>query len=217
MKSKNIGIILLIIGILYLLIVSWLCSWWYVSDYRELGSKFISSSSWYTSLPFNIIWGFSAPLGSVLVVFGFALSSQVEKKRILIFSIGSTILLFWLAMWYVSSITSRLYGIGGGIIIICFLISVWSWAKKRSTTQAGQRLAADIRIISYLFFLIAAWGLCGLLGSPLFGLRPEIMIEFKTQQGAYTMGAKVLICLVFGFILVAISEYIEIHSKRNSN
>lgn len=72
---------------------------------------------------------------------------------------------------HVSSITSRLYGIGGGIIIICFLISVWSWAKKRSTIEVGHRLTADLRIISYLFFLIAAWGLCGLLGSPLFGLR----------------------------------------------
>ena len=214
MKSKNIGIALLIVGILYLLIVSWLCSWWYVSDYRELGSNFISSSSWFTSLPFNIIWGFSAPLGSVLVILGFALSSQVEKKRILFFSIGSAILLFWLAIWYVSSITSRLYGIGGGIIIICFIISVWSWAKKRPTIEVGHRLAADLRIISYLFFLIAAWGLCGLLGSPLFALRPEIMIEFKTQQGAYSMGAKIIICLVLGFILAAISEYTEIHSKK---
>jgi len=78
-------------------------------------------------------------------------------------------------------------------------------------------LAADIRIVSYLFYLIAAWGLCGLLGSPLFGLRPEIMIEFKTQQGAYTMGAKVIVCLTLGWILMAISEYIETYSNRRFN
>ena len=217
MKLKNIGIVLLIIGILYLLIISWLCSWWYVSDYREFGPEFISSSSLYTSLPFNIIWALSAPLGSVLVIFGFALSRQIEKNRILFFLIGSVILLIWLAMWYVSFITSRLFGIGGGIIIISFLICVWSWAKRRPTLKVSYRLAADIRIVSYLFYLIAAWGLCGLLGSPLFGLRPEIMIEFKTQQGAYTMGAKVIVCLTLGWILMAISEYIETYSNRRFN
>jgi hypothetical protein len=217
MKSKKIGIAILIIGILYMIVVSWLCSWWYVSDYRVLGSKFISDSSWYTSMPFSVIWALSAPLGSILVIFGFALSIQVEKNRTLFFAVGGIILLFWLGMWYVTSITSKLYGIGGGIIIICFLISGWSWAKKRPTLEGRNRLVADLRIISHLFFLISAWGLCGLLGSPLFGLRPEIMIAFKTQQGAYTMGAKVMICLALGWILLAIGQYIETYSKRNSD
>jgi hypothetical protein len=217
MKSKNSGMVILIIGILYLLIVSWLCSWWYVSDYRELGSEFISSSSWFTSLSFNIIWALSAPLGSVLVILGFALSVPIEKKRILAILIGSIFLLFWLAIWFITSITSSLYGIGGGIIIICFLISVWSWAKKRPTLEVRYRLASDLKIISHLFFFIAAWGLCGLLGSPLFGLRPELMIEYKTQTAAYTMGAKVMVCLAIGWVLLAISQYIDTYSKRNSD
>lgn len=217
MKIKAIGISILIIGILYMFIVSWLCSWWYVTDYRVLGSKFISASSWYASMPFNIIWALSAPLGSVLVILGFALSVRVERKHTLFFTLGSIILLFWLGMWYVASITSALYGIGGGIILLSFLISAWSWAKRRPTLEVRNRLATDLRIIGHLFFFIAAWGLCGLLGSPLFGLRPETMIEFKTQQGAYTMGAKVIICLALGWILLAISQYIEYTKRKIPN
>jgi len=216
MKSKGIGIALIIIGILYLFVVSWLSSWWYVPDYRQIGPSFISGSTWYTSIPFFIAWGISAPLGSILVIIGFALYIQVEKKRTLIFVIGSIILLCWLGLWYIISITSKLYGIGGGIILGCFLISVWNWAKGRSKMEDRNKLALDIRIISHLLFFIAAWGLCGLLGSPLFGLRPENMIEFKAQQGAYTMGAKVMICLALGWIFSIVSQHIETYSKKDS-
>jgi hypothetical protein len=216
MKSKRTGIVLIIIGLLYLFTVSWLSSWWYVPDYRQSGPDFVSGSSWYTSVPFFIIWGISAPLGSLLLIIGSALYVQVEMKYILFFIFGSVILLWWLGFWNTCSINSKLYGIGGGIILCSFLISVWNWVKKRSRMESRNRLASDIRIISHLFFFIAAWGLCGLMGTPLFGLRPEKMIEFKTQQGAYTMGIKVMTCLALGWILLTLSQHIELHSKKNS-
>jgi hypothetical protein len=209
MKSKKTGLTLIVIGILYLFLVSWLTSWWYVPDYRELGFEFVSGSSWYKSIPFNIIWGISAPFGAIIVTLGFALYIRVEKARIIYFIIGSIILLLWLAMWYVTSITSYLYGIGGGIILLCFILSVRNWAKKRTSLPVRNRLASDIRVLGHLFFLIAAWGLCGLLGSPLFGLRPGLMIAFKTEHGAFTMGAKVMICLIFGWVFSVISQYID--------
>jgi hypothetical protein len=213
MKSKKIGITLIVIGILYLLLVSWLISWWYVPDYREQGFEFVSGSSWYRSIPFNIIWGISAPLGALMVILGFALYVKVERKRIIYFIAGSILLLFWLAMWYVTLITSFLYGIGGGIILLCFILSVRNWAKRRKSLPERNRLVSDIRVMSHLLFLIAAWGLCGLLGSPLFGLRPGLMIAFKTEHGAFTMGAKVMICLIFGWVLSVTSQYIDSESK----
>ncbi len=214
MKLKRIGLVIMIISIIYLVLVSWLASWWYVPDYRKLGPEFLSESSWYTSFAFNIIWSISLPLGAILVVLGFALYIRIERNRVLFFIIASLIILFWLGIWFVASITSRLFGIGGGIIIICFLFSVWNWAKKRTHLNRINKLAADIRLLSYLFFVISAWGLCGLLGSPLFGLRPEIMLMFKTQNGAYTLAAKVMICLIIGWILTAISHYIETTSNK---
>jgi hypothetical protein len=193
--------------------VSWLVSWKYVPDYRELGFEFVSGSSWYKSVPFNIIWSISAPLGAVIVILGFALFNRVEKKRIIIFILVTISLLAWLAAWNVNNITSNLYGIGGGIILLCFVLSVRNWAKKRSSLSDRSKLASDMRVLGHLFFLIAAWGLCGLLGSPLFGLRPELMIAFKTEHGAFTMGAKVMICLICGWVFSVISEYIDSETR----
>ena len=204
MKLKKAGIVIIVISMLYLILISWLASWWYVPDYRTLGPGFISGSSWYTSLAFNIIWSVSLPLGAILMVLGFALYIRIERNRVLFYIIAGLIILFWLGMWYVSSITSALFGIGGGIIIICFSFSVWNWAKKRPHLNRINRLAADIRLLGYLFFVISAWYLCGLLGTPMFGLRPEIMLMFKTQYGAYTLAAKVMICLMGGYSVIGI-------------
>ncbi len=217
MKLKKTGIVIIVISFLYLILVSWLASWWYVPDYRTLGPEFLSGSSWYTSLAFNIIWSVSLPLGAILIVLGFALYIRIERNRVLFYIITSLIILFWLGMWYVSSITSILFGIGGGIIIICFSFSVWNWAKKRPRLNKINRLASDIRLFGYLFFVISAWYLCGLLGTPMFGLRPEIMLMFKTQYGAYTLAAKIMICLIAGWILIAVSHYIETTSNKELN
>jgi hypothetical protein len=214
MKSKKIGILMITIGIIYILLISWMASWWYVPDYRNLGPDFLSNNSWYTSITFNIIWSISLPLGAILVILGCAIYLKIERYRILLYFIGSIILLFWLGIWYVNSITSKLFGIGGGVIIICFFFLAWNWIKRRPYLDGKNKLAADIRLISYLFFAISAWGLCGLLGTPIFGLRPEIMLMYKTQNGAYTLAAKVMICLILGWIFLSISQYIETTSIK---
>jgi hypothetical protein len=207
--SKKIGIVILSIGILYLVLVAWLSSWWFVPDYRQLGRNFVTGETFYTSFAFFIIWSISTPLAAIMIVLGFGLYTKAEKNRILYFSIGSVLLLWWLASWYVLSVTSVLFGIGGGIIILSFLISIRSWSKKRGQLDDRNKLAADIRVLGHLFFFVAAWGICGLLGTPAFALRPELVIEYNTQIMAYTLGAKVMICLILGWICLAVSQFLE--------
>ena len=150
----------------------------------------------------------------MLTILGIALSVKVQRRTILYFIFGSIVLLVWLAVWYVNSITSTLYGVGGGIIICCFAVSVWSWAKKRQTLDDRKRLAGDLHIISNLFLLIAAWGLCGLLGTPVFGLRPELMLRYNAQMSAYTLGAKIMTCLIIAWFLSAMSQHVGSSSAK---
>ena len=77
-------------------------------------------------------------------------------------------------------------------------------------SSAGKlRLVLDLRILGYFFFVNTAWGMCGLLGIPSFGLRPEEILKYNTQSLLVTMGAKILISFVLGWILIATSQVME--------
>ena len=215
MNSKIIGLILFLIGLFYMLIIGWLLSWWYVPDFREYGFDFITGSSFYSSNILFTLWALSVPLGSILACIGLGLYVKVEKFHLILFIIGSIVLLFWLGLWNQSFLHAPIYGIGGGIILICFFYSLWYWTKKRSILDYNDRLASDLRMIGLIFFVIAAWGLCGTLGVPSSSLRSELLLKFNTQNLAYAMGAKVLICLVLGWIFMALSNYIEFRKPKS--
>lgn len=214
MKTKSISLVVFIIGIVYMFVDGWLISWWFVPDYRHAGHSFITNDSFYSSRAFFTFWALSIPLGSIMTALGLALYSSLEKMRFLIFFIGSLGLLVWLAFWSQSVLYPVLYGVGGGLILFSFCISIWSIAKIRMNIKGIARNVLDFRAIGYIFFLIAAWGMCGLLGIPSFGLRPEQLLEFKSHQLLLTMGAKVIICFTLGWFFLAISQYYEYMSHK---
>jgi hypothetical protein len=49
-----------------------------------------------------------------------------------------------------------------------------------------------------VFYLIAAWYLCGLLGAPTFLLRPEQAMMFLPENAAISLGTTILICMTLG-------------------
>jgi len=215
MKTKSISFALFVIGIVYMAIDGWLISWWFFPDYRTAGPAFFTNTSFYTSQSFFTFWSLSVPLGSVLTAFGLALYAKLEKTRILIFIGGAIILLAWLGIWHQSVLYPMLYGIGGGVILFAFCTSIWSLAKVREKCKKEERNMYDFRALGYIFFVITAWGLCGLLGIPAFGLRPEKLLEFDSKIILLTMGAKVLICFALGFVFLTVSQYMEyrLHKK----
>jgi hypothetical protein len=214
MKLKKFGFIIFIIGILYMFIDGWLISWWLVPDYRSAGQAFISGNSVYSSNSFFTFWALSVPLGSIITVAGLAVYAHLEKWRFLIFFISSIIFLSWLAFWSQSIVYPALYGIGGGLILISFSFSIWTLIKMRMSCPEKLKTVLDFRIIGYVLLVITAWGMCGLLGIPSFGLRPEELIKYDTEGMLITMGAKVLICFTLGWIMIAISQVLEYKSYK---
>jgi hypothetical protein len=178
---------------------------------------FISTDSLYTSKTFFAFWGLSVPLGSIITSLGLALYIRLEKLRILIFVVCSLVLLAWLGFWSQSIVYPALYGVGGGIILISFCISIWSLVRTRMMSNGNTKIFFDLRAIAYIFFVITAWGMCGLLGVPSFGLRPEQVVEYNTQSLIITMGAKVLVCFSLGWIFLALSQYTEYRSKKKND
>ena len=65
------------------------------------------------------------------------------------------------------------FGFNGGLLLIMIFSVGWFWAKSRIMAQSSRRLIVDLRGLSYLFFALATWNLCGAVGMPGYALYPE--------------------------------------------
>lgn len=52
----------------------------------------------------------------------------------------------------------------GGLIFSSFVGILWLWSKKRKSLSGAARLGADYQLVSYVFFITAAWYICGRFG-----------------------------------------------------
>jgi hypothetical protein len=81
--------------------------------------------------------------------------------------------------------------------------------KKRSALDKPARLAGDLRIAGYYFFLAASHNLCGIFGIGTYALKPEIMIKSNLQPNAIMLASHVMTELVLGWLFIFISMYKE--------
>jgi hypothetical protein len=91
-----------------------------------------------------------------------------------------------------------LFGIGGTLILLFFIGILWLWAKERKALKDAPTTAADLKLIGYVFMLIAAWFICGIASQPflkaLEGETPSTPIH-------------VMIFLVLGWLFLFLSHY----------
>jgi hypothetical protein len=199
--SRIVGWILFGMGALYMAGLGWLYSWWVVPATREIGPSYIES-------PVGFIWALAVPLGSVLVLLGAALLANVERRVFTALGIGSIVFAAWRVVGTTSQMVPELFGIGGGLITLFFLGLVWSWVQTRPTVSGLEKTGADLRAVGYLFLVVAAWDLCGLLGIPTFLLRPEQAQQFAIPLGsARNMASTVLVLLVLGWAFTFFGQW----------
>jgi hypothetical protein len=203
MTNRRTGLVLAVSGALCLIALSWLASWWYVPVLR--GGSSIATPVGGPVL--FVVWAGSGVLGAVLVAVGAFLFADVGWRRVLLLALGSAVLLTWMVVWTTASHQPVLFGAGGGLILLFFLWSCWDWVRTRRESQVPA-LALDLRLAGNACFFVAAWGLCGLLGAPVFLLRPD-MTEAAKSSAASTLATKVLLSLVLGWGFVAASHRVE--------
>jgi hypothetical protein len=71
------------------------------------------------------------------------------------------------------------------------------------------RLAADLKLSGLAFHLFAAWYLCGLLGAPVFLLRPELAATSFAGDRAVLLASTVVVCLATGWVLQCAASLLE--------
>ena len=83
------------------------------------------------------------------------------------------------------------FGMLGGLIMLLFLAAVWVCARRRPRLEGVARTAADLQMVSWVFFFLAANITCALLGNPFSGLYfPEKVLEPGALAWHYGAGTK---------------------------
>lgn len=186
--SQKIGLLLCICSAAYMIVIGWLSSWWMVPAIRDAGIRH------YPDQQFFILWSISTPFGALLVTIGAALMAQVDRRRIIYILCGGAAITLWMSLGSISGVIPVVFGVGGGLIMLFFLGTVLHWIRFRQGLSDIEKSGADLHVVGQMFLIIAAWYLCGLLGAPLFLLRPEL-----ASGGTISLATTILVCLVLGW------------------
>ncbi len=191
--SQKIGWVVFTIGGLYMFGLGWLYSWRMVPAANQLGSSVLTG--W-----LGFLWALSVPLGAFIVALGAALIARVERRVLWLLILLLVLFTAWQIVGTSSQMIPALFGVGGGLITLFFLGSTWQWARTRPTlTRAGQT-GSDLRMVGFIFFVVAAWNLCGIFGMGNYVLRPELADKFSVPIGSTINAAStVLVLLVLGW------------------
>ena len=208
MKAKKTGFIIFLIGAAYMIMGS-AAGWWVHTTYFNSSPAQVSETVWASGSPLFILWSLSIPIGSVLAAIGMVLYAQIRRSRMWSFLIGAILVSLWLYLWKTFNVQlyPPMFGVLGVLITLFFLAILWYWVKKRVMLEGPAKTAADFQLISYVFFVQAAWGICGLLDVPYFLFRPDMTLQFYPLENAHSMGALVIIGLTLGWLFAFLSQY----------
>lgn len=193
--SQRIGKVIFTIGGLYMFGLGWLYSWWVVPAANQFGSDAYSGL-------LGLIWALSVPLGAFIVAIGAALTARVERRVFWLLILLVVLFTAWRIVGTTNHLIPALFGIGGGLITVFFLGSAWQWASTRPTLTGSGKTGSDLHMVGLIFFVVAAWDLCGIFGIAKFVLRPELADKFSVPIGSTINSAStvmVLLALGWGF------------------
>jgi hypothetical protein len=200
------------IGAALMLALGFAASWWFVPAIRAAGMNELATPG-----GLILLWSISAPVGALLVAIGGGLYARAEGRTIALLIVGSLALIAVTALWPVRQVIPALFGIDGGLITLFFLGLVWHWARSRPALSGAERLASDLRMVGHVFFVIAAWYLCGLLGAPTFALRPELMEEYGTLSSAASLGSMISVYLAVGWGFTYAGHLAALRARSETN
>jgi len=102
-----------------------------------------------------------------------------------------------------------MFGIGGGIILVLFIATLWQWAAQRRHLIGDAAQAADLSLAGLLCFFATAPMLCAMLGNPYSGLLfPERVMQDNALPWHYAMGSKILVFLIGGWVCMLWSQHV---------
>lgn len=194
MNKEKVGFILFVFGVVYLLVMSGGGGWFIKSSPAQIleTTNMIDIAAYF-------FWAFSAALASIIAGVGMLLYIRSKGSHIVLYAIGVFLAFFFLGfLLHAPGLTvphyPPFYGLGGGLILIFFLAILWLWGKQSKTLEGPVKTAAEYQLVSYVFFLLATWYLCGTFSA-----------LFKWTQ--IRSPIDIMIFLVLGWLFLFLSHF----------
>ncbi|MCP4382953.1 MAG: hypothetical protein GY798_16290 [Hyphomicrobiales bacterium] len=220
--SKRIwGLGLFGVGGSYIFLASWLAMWWIAPIWRQTPPAKFEGTIWaFGGLVFMII-ALSVPVGFVLASVGMAIYSNFGRagwKLNGLLVAGLVILAASVMMVPTMAYYPNLFGMIGGAIVLLFLLTLWYWARVRIEVGSQSHLADTFQLFSYICFYLTASTSCAMLGNPYGGLFfPETIIRDASLPYYYSMGTKVALYLLLGWLCNLISQFVRYRVTFSGN
>ena len=198
MTKQKIGLVLFWIAIIWAFLWGVLGSVLVDSTFNNLTKNEVNQTMWAFTGPWYLLWGLGVPLGALVAVIGILLYSSAKGSTVWEYGIGIVLGFFiGMAIMFFGHIR-LLFGIGGALILLIFTGILWLWAKERMALKDTSPIAADLKLVGYVFMLIAAWFICG-------GLAQPFLKAFEGE--APTTPIHIMIFLVLGWLFLFLSHY----------
>ena len=152
-----------------------------------------------------MINGQAAFWGLGLSIIGALLYSGKKGSRFWLWGLVPLFVMGFLTFWSPPSHLPPLYGIGGGIIMIAYLGSLWLWIKTHTAYEGSAKTGKQIQFLGYSFLYMAALFLCIYLGSPYLPALADTLIPSAES---------ILISLSVGILLLFAGDYVITRSSR---
>ena len=197
MKQKE-GRALLWIAVIWAILWGVIGSVALSSSFRNLTMDEVNQTMWAVTGPWFLLWAYGVPLAALVAGIGALLYSGAKGSTIWKSGIGIFLgIIIAMASTFLGHIPP-LFGIGGTLILLFFIGILWLWAKERMALKDASPSAADLKLVGYVFMLIAAWFICGIASIPF----------LKALEGeAQSTPLHVMILLVLGWLFLFLGHY----------
>lgn len=197
--KKKAGIVIFIFALLWCVAWGLIVSISTTSAINTMTMEQLNESIWSPYGSMMMLWGIGGvPLGTVIAGLGLLLYINAKGRTILVFTLGM-LLAIYLAMFSGAlDLYPFLFGIGGTIILLSFFSILWLWARKRKDLEGRDAKAANLALVSYVFFLNASWFTCGMAGQ-------TVAKAFEGYDAAPPL--HIMIFFVLGWIFLLFSHY----------
>jgi len=221
MKASKAGLISFWIGAAYMIIAGWLIMWWVAPTWaRTPPEQFEGTAMAFAGPVFNFI-ALSTPVVLLLVVIGMLLYAgprRLLSRPFVLPALGIILVALTVMFPTTMGYYPAVFGILGGLIMALFLGAVWVWARRRPDLEGEARTAADLQMVSWVFFFLAANLSCALLGNPFSGLYfPEKLLESGALAWHYSTGTKIALYFALGLLFTFLSQYVLRKAESNED